>query len=98
MELVCHRCSATVEPDAFYCQNCGAPLIRYVPQEENAESTADNKAATTAPSVDRADFIHWKMTIRISATVAIGVGILSTLLAVGSVLWVAAGAVIVIGI
>jgi ribosomal protein L40E len=100
MELVCHRCSATVELDAYYCQNCGAPQVRFVPQDESAGSAAGNAAGTVPalPEGERAGSIHWKLTIRIAALVAVGVGILSTLLAAGSVLWVAIGAVIVIGI
>jgi len=42
--------------------------------------------------------VHWKQAIRIALSVGIGVGILSALLAAGSVLWVAIGAVVVIGI
>jgi hypothetical protein len=99
MELVCHRCSATIEPDAFYCQNCGAPQIRFVPPDENA--TLQDGSAAGAPSAasgaESPNAIQWKLTIRIAASVAVCVGILSTLLAAGSVLWVAVGAVIVIG-
>ncbi len=100
MELVCYRCSATVELEAFYCQNCGAPLVRFVPQEANAGTTTDGAAGNDSFPLptDHSGSIQWKMTIRIAAAVALGVGILSTLLAAGSVLWVAAGAVIVIGI
>lgn len=99
MELVCYRCSATVEPDAFYCQNCGAPQIRYVAQEENAEPGPVNDDGIADPPEGSDPMpVNWKLTIRIAATVAVGVGILSTLLAAGSVLWVAIGAVIAIGI
>ncbi len=100
MELVCHRCSATVEPDAYYCQNCGAPQIRFVPPDENAVP-ADGDVAGTVSAFSESgasNSIHWKLTIRIAASVALGVGILSTLLAAGSVLWVAVGAVVAIGI
>ncbi len=101
MELVCHCCSATVEPDAIYCQNCGSPQVRFVAPEENS-ATGSGAEGKTLESLHAAEAvesgaIQWKPTIRIAATVAIAVGILSTLLAVGSVLWVAAGAVVVIG-
>lgn len=100
MDLVCHRCSATVEPDAYYCPNCGAPQIRFVPQDENIASTGSDTAGAISASseAERNNSIQWKLTIQIAASVAVGVGILSTLLAAGSVLWVAVGAVIVIGI
>lgn len=99
MELVCHRCSATVEPDAFYCQNCGAPQVRFVAPEESSAVAGGDPATTVQHSEDfsHGNIIQWKTTIRIAAAVALGVGILSTLLAAGSVLWVAAGTVIVIG-
>lgn len=42
--------------------------------------------------------VSWKMAIRIAAVVGTTVGILSSLLAAGSVLWVAVGAVVAIGI
>ena len=100
MEFVCHRCSATLDPDAFYCQNCGAPQVRFVPQDENAESANGNAADGTSFSLDaeRSGSIDWKAAIQIAAFVALGVGILSTLLAAASVLWVVIGAIVVIRI
>lgn len=100
MEQVCHRCSATVEPDSFYCQNCGAPQIRYVAQEQAEEASAADPSSHALGSrhADGATSVQWSPAIRIAAAVALAVGVLSTLLAAGSVLWVAVGAVIVIGI
>jgi len=101
MESICHRCNATVEPDSFYCHSCGAPQVRFVEPEE-ASAAAVEASSGDAPHALRDSVsggpIQWKPIIRIAAAVALGVGILSTLLAAGSVLWVAAGAVIVIGI
>ena len=99
MELVCHRCSATLEPEAFYCQECGAPQIRFVAEEGEAAPTmagagVDLHATAAGSSIS----ISWRMAIRIAALVGTGVGILSALLAAGSVLWVAVGAVVVMGI
>lgn len=96
MELTCYRCSGTVEPDASYCQHCGAPQVRFIPQEETPALAADAGPHLSAAEGNTA--IHWKVAIRIAAYVAVGVGVLSTLLAAGSVLWVAAGAVAVMGI
>ncbi len=90
MEFVCHRCSATLDPDAFYCQNCGAPQIRFVPQEENPESANGEATGRASFSLDaeHSGPIDWKLAIQIATLVALGVGILSTLLAAASVLWV----------
>lgn len=96
MELVCHRCSATVEPDANYCLQCGAPQVRFIPQEEGPYG-AQNRSGPQAPEIDTGNSIHWKLTIRIAAAAALVAGIFSTLLAVGSVLWVAVAAVLAIG-
>lgn len=99
MELVCHRCSATLEPEAYYCQACGAPQIRYVADEsETAQVIPGISVNLQAGAAASGASISWKMAIRIAALVGTGVGILSALLAAGSVLWVAAGAVVAIGI
>lgn len=100
MESVCHRCSATVEPDAFYCTQCGAPQVRYVPPEENAEAAAGTVIGTLSAEAgaEASRSLHTKLAIQIAVSVAFCVGILSTLLAAGSVLWVAGGTVIAIGI
>jgi len=99
MDLVCHRCSATLEPEAYYCQACGAPQIRYVADEsETAQVIPGISVNLQAGAAASGASISWKMAIRIAALVGTGVGILSALLAAGSVLWVAAGAVVAIGI
>jgi ribosomal protein L40E len=99
MDVVCHRCSATVEPDAFYCQNCGAPLIRFVAPEAEAVLPSVNAEGKLPGTVDpdHSAAIQWKPIVRIAALVAVCVGVLSTLLAAGSVLWVAVGSVLAIG-
>ena len=99
MDLVCHRCSATLEPEAYYCQACGAPQIRYVADEgETAQVMPGIRVNLQAGAAASGASVSWKMAIRIAALVGTGVGILSALLAAGSVLWVAAGAVMAIGI
>jgi ribosomal protein L40E len=93
MEAICHRCSATIEPDAQYCPNCGAPQIRYVPQEEAA-------APVAVPAKHSASVVFggiaWPVAIRISLIVALVTGALTTLLAPGSILWVTGGAFLAI--
>ena len=97
MELVCHRCSATLDPDAFYCQNCGSPQVRFVPSDDTAEAAVGSPAAgSVALESERGGPVQWKLAIRIAALVGLGVGILSTLLAAGSVLWVIVGAIFAI--
>ncbi|MHB1936480.1 MAG: hypothetical protein ACYCOR_07825 [Acidobacteriaceae bacterium] len=100
MDLVCHRCSATLEPEAYYCHECGAPQIRYVPEQgETAQTAAGAGIDLRAAAADTTSTsLSWKMAIRIAMAVGTGVGILSALLAAGSVLWVAAGAVLAVGI
>ncbi len=99
MDLVCHRCSATLDPEAYYCPECGAPQIRFVAEDGDAALTTPGAGVTLhAAAADSGSSISWKMVIRIAALVGVAVGILSTLLAVGSVLWVAVGAIVVMGI
>ncbi len=99
MALVCHRCSATLEPEAFYCSECGAPQIRYVADEGEAAQTIPGitvnlQAGAAATSTS----LSWKLAIQIAAVVGTGVGVLSALLAAGRVLWVAVGAGVARGI
>ncbi|HET9087300.1 MAG TPA: hypothetical protein VFN53_07250 [Acidobacteriaceae bacterium] len=65
-------------------------------EEATGQAVAGLRAHLEA--VERAGAVHWKLVIRIALVVATLVGVLSTFLAAGSVLWVAAGAVIVLGI
>jgi ribosomal protein L40E len=99
MDLVCHRCSATLEPETYYCQECGAPQIRYVTEEEEAAQRVPGVSVNIqAGTAGTGTSVSWKIAIRIAALVGTGVGILSALLAAGSVLWVAVGAVLAMGI
>lgn len=98
MEPTCHRCSATLEPDAYYCPNCGAPQVRFVAQEESASSNDDRPSpAPMVSGTEPGAEIQWKLAIPLAASIAIAAGVLSTLLAAGSVLWAILAAVLVIG-
>ncbi len=99
MDLVCHRCNTTLDPEAYYCPMCGAPQVRYVADEGEAVQIAAGAGTDVraTPTDTAGSAILWKMAIRIAALVGTGVGILSALLAAGSVLWVAVGAVVVMG-
>lgn len=99
MESVCYRCGATVDREAPYCNQCGAPQVRYIAQEPEDASVAGGAAPHShLDAAERISSIHWKLAIRIALVVATAVGALSALLAAGSVLWVAVGAVIVMGV
>lgn len=67
-----------------------------MPQEEEVVATLHGSISPTSGTAHSA--IHWKLTIQLAGLAAVVVGLLSTMLAAGSVLWVAIGAVIVIGI
>ncbi|MGC1869576.1 MAG: zinc ribbon domain-containing protein [Acidobacteriaceae bacterium] len=99
MDLVCHRCSATLDPEAYYCPECGAPQIRYVADEGDAAQAMPGVSVDIqAGAAGTGTSISWKLAIQISAVVGTAVGILSAVLAAGSVLWVAVGAVVAMGI
>ena len=98
MDLVCHRCNATLEPEVYYCPECGAPQLRYVAEEgEAAQPMPGISVNIQAGAAGTGTSISWKMAIRIAALVGTAVGVLSAVLAAGSVLWVAVGAVVAIG-
>lgn len=97
MESVCYRCSATVDPEAAYCPQCGAPQVRYIAQEPEDASDAVPSGVRSHPETAERSTVHWRLAIRIAIVVATAVGVLSALLAAGSVLLVAVGAVIVVG-
>lgn len=95
MEPTCYRCHAPVEPDANYCLSCGAPQIRFVPDHHIEAQPAE--ATHRSPSeIEHTGLIAWKPAIQIAISVAIIVGILSTVMAIGSILWVALGAMLAI--
>jgi hypothetical protein len=98
MELVCYRCNATVEPDANYCVNCGAPQIRFVPESEAASESAADAAPLVAQDAGRGGPILWKTAIQAAAGIGIAAGVLSVLIAAGSILWVALAGFIAIRI
>lgn len=86
-----------VDPDANYCLQCGAPQVRFAAQPDDATVVASNSFAARVPELETQGAIHWKLTMRIAALAALVAGVLSTLLAAGSVLWVAVAAIFVIG-
>ncbi|MGC9291592.1 MAG: zinc ribbon domain-containing protein [Acidobacteriaceae bacterium] len=99
MGLVCHRCGDALARDASFCPQCGAPQLRFTPPEPDGTAADGSpggrpRVVVTGRSVD----IQWKYAIQIAALVSLGVGLLSSILAVGSLLWVMGGAVLVIAL
>lgn len=99
MGLACYRCGATLDSEAAYCHECGAPQVRYSTQaSEDASAAVPTGPRSHFEAAERASAVHWRLATRIALVVATAVGLLSAFLAAGSVLWVAAGAVAVLGI
>lgn len=101
--MLCHRCENTLESDASFCSQCGAPQLRFIPQTTDAlqESGTEDERGHVSMGSDRGGIhdrggIQWKSAIQIAALVSLVVGLLSSILAVGSLLWVLGGAVLVI--
>jgi len=98
MHLLCHRCGDTLAGEASFCPQCGAPQLRFTPPEVAPPSTGQAADRSNPPAgVERSD-IQWKSAIRIAASVSLAVGLLSSILALGSLLWVMGGAVLVIAL
>ena len=99
MDMVCHRCSATLDPEAYYCPECGAPQIRYVADEgETAQAMSGTGVDIQAGAAGASASVSWKMVIQIAIVVGTAVGVLAAVLVAGSVLWVAVGGVVAMGI
>ncbi len=103
MKMPCHRCETPLENESNFCFQCGAPQLRFIPQTPAAlqeSGTEDERGHVSMGSDgegirDRAG-IQWKSAIQIAALVSLVVGLLSSILAVGSLLWVLGGAMLVI--
>ncbi len=87
----CHRCSATLAPEAAFCQECGAPQLRVQPSEEDSPGN-EQGAQSGHASAHPFHRVRWQSAISAAALVALPVGMLSSFLAF-STLWVMAGAV-----
>ncbi|HUZ05437.1 MAG TPA: zinc ribbon domain-containing protein [Acidobacteriaceae bacterium] len=101
MKPLCHRCGNILIEDASFCAQCGAPQLRFTPPDPDVPpgGSLEEGRAGAHPrvlGVERHAEIQWKAAIQIAALVSLGVGVLSSILAVGSLLWVLGGAVLVI--
>ena len=99
MPLLCHRCGNSLAADANFCSECAAPLLRYSSPDSgtpNNEAAAPGRRPVTLP--EGRSGIQWKSAIRISAIVSLAAGLLSSFLAIGSLIWILGGSVLVIAI
>ena len=82
---------------AAFCAQCGSPQLRYTAQESDFLPGANGEAspAPQAQSMDSSGVL-WKPAIRIALWVSLGAGLLSSVLAAASLLWILGGAILVI--
>ncbi|HEY0794880.1 MAG TPA: zinc-ribbon domain-containing protein [Acidisarcina sp.] len=94
MELLCHRCGATLVPAETFCPNCGAPQLRIEQGIEGVE--AFNAASPRQPGIEARD-PSWKDAILAAVIFAVPVGLLDSNLVPyppgGFFFWVVAGAI-----
>lgn len=94
MELTCHRCGTSVTSEDIFCPACGAPQLRFEPNEDTATYAAGLRQGH---GVHSPNSIHWKQAIQAAITVAIPMGIMSSnllpLASLGCCLWIVGGAI-----
>jgi hypothetical protein len=87
MDLVCHRCGATLSTPELFCPHCGAPQLRFESTDEQTPYQGDANGSTPRGA---GQSIAWRPAVQAALIVALPVGILTSLLDFG-VLWVLAG-------
>jgi hypothetical protein len=94
MNLVCHRCGATLSASELFCPDCGSPQLKFARQEE-ADSEFPGRPGGT---IARVQGISWKDAILAALLVAVPAGLLTSVsvLSWGCCLWVIGGAVLAI--
>ncbi len=94
MEPICHRCGTAVSSEDTFCPSCGAPQLRFEPNEDTATYAAGLRQAY---GVHTPNSIRWKQAIRAAITVAVPMGIMSSnlvpLVSLGCCLWIVGGAI-----
>jgi hypothetical protein len=95
MNLLCHRCGATLSASELFCPDCGSPQLKFAQQEE---VDGDQIGSRTLGTVARSQGISWKDAILAALLVAVPAGLLSSVsvLSWGCCLWVVGGAVLAI--
>src|ERR1700729_3624168 len=91
MNLLCHRCGATLSASDLFCPDCGSPQLKFAQQDE----TATEYTSGRLPGA-RSQGIAWKEAIVAALLVAVPAGLLSSVsvLSWGCCLWVVGGAVL----
>src|ERR1700744_3409937 len=97
MNLLCHRCGATLGASELFCPNCGSPQLRFAQQEEVEAGYAGARAPGPPPKIQG---ISWKDAILAALLVAVPAGLLSSVsvLSWGCCLWVVGGAILAIAV
>jgi hypothetical protein len=93
MSVLCHRCGASLDAPDLFCPNCGAPQVRFEPQEEGEGAYSGTRPIRVLlPS----QAISWRDAIHAALIVAIPAGVLSAIsvLSWGWCLWVVGGAML----
>jgi hypothetical protein len=97
MDPTCHRCGTVVSKEITFCPTCGAPQLRFEPNEDTANYAAGLRQGY---GVQNANSIRWKQAIRAAITAAIPMGVMSSsllpLASLGCCLWIVGGAVIAV--
>jgi len=93
MNLLCHRCGATLSASELFCPDCGSPQLKFAQQDETGSDYAGSRLPGT---VARSQGIAWKDAIVAALLVAVPAGLLSSVsvLSWGCCLWVVGGAVL----
>ena len=105
MNVLCHRCGASLNESTLFCPTCGSPQVRFeAPEEGLAEVLTETQRTGEGPRTPQprvaAHGISWKDATFATLMVAVPAGILSAIsvLSWGCCLWVAGGAVLSIGL
>ena len=67
MNLLCHRCGATLSASELFCPDCGSPQLKFAQQEE---VDGDQIGSRTPGTVARSQGISWKDAILAALLVA----------------------------
>lgn len=93
MDAICHRCGTGLESEDTFCPNCGAPQLRFEPNEETASYAASLRQGY---GVHRPNSIRWRKAIGAAITFSVPMGLMSSnllpLTSLGCCLWIIGGA------
>jgi hypothetical protein len=78
VEIACHRCHRTVQPDSSFCPSCGLPQLVY----ETEHAVDSSQPERPGDEVCDAGSVNWLPVLRLAAVLAIPAGILSNFLGI----------------